>query len=270
MEVIGTNGFSCLLRLNKSLYGLKNDSLNWHNKLKMALEDRGFVESLSDPCVFIRKNMRVLVYVDNCILVSKDPSVVEQFIQSLKDGKENFDFTDKGSMSSYLGVDVSRLPADACLKLSQPFLIDRIIQAVNFDPKTTKGVCGNTPARHQLLSKAEDGPAGKATWKYRAKIGMLGYLQGTSHSDVSMSSHQCARFNNSPNLSHKRAAKNIVRYLLDTKYGGLSFKPDTLKVLECYVDTDFAGGWKDKDQDSPELVLYRTGSVIMYAGSPIR
>ena len=117
MEAIGTNGFSCLLRLNKSLYGLKNASLNCHNKLKTALEDRGFVESLSDPCVFIRENMIVLVYVDDCILISKDPSVVEKFIQSLKDGKENFDFTDKGSMSSYLGVDVSRLPNDDGFKL---------------------------------------------------------------------------------------------------------------------------------------------------------
>ena len=54
--------------------------------------------------------MILLVYVDNCILISKDPSVIDQFIQSLKDVKENFDFTDGGSMSSYLDVDVSRLP----------------------------------------------------------------------------------------------------------------------------------------------------------------
>ena len=44
-----------LLKLKRSLYGLKQASVNWHCKLKTAFEDRGFVESISDPCVFISK-----------------------------------------------------------------------------------------------------------------------------------------------------------------------------------------------------------------------
>ena len=54
-----------LLKLKKSLYGLKSASLNWHNKPKYAFEDRGSVESLSDPCVLISKDMIILVYVDD-------------------------------------------------------------------------------------------------------------------------------------------------------------------------------------------------------------
>ena len=44
-----------VLKLNKSLYGLKQGSFNWHQKLsKEALLARGFTESesISDPCVF--------------------------------------------------------------------------------------------------------------------------------------------------------------------------------------------------------------------------
>ena len=62
-------GSKYLLKLKKSLYGLKNASINWHNKLKDAFEDRGFVDYLSDPCVFILKYMIILVYVDCCILI---------------------------------------------------------------------------------------------------------------------------------------------------------------------------------------------------------
>ena len=98
---------------------------------------------------------------------------------------------------------------------------------------------------------------------------MLGYLQGTTRPDISMATHQCARFNNDPKLSHDRAVKRIVKYLLDTKDKGLIFKPDLSRGLECYVDADFAGGWKDGDQDNPESVLSRSGFVIMYAGCPI-
>eukprot|EP00984_Skeletonema_dohrnii_P036409 scaffold37345_cov344-Skeletonema_dohrnii-CCMP3373.AAC.1 len=43
-----------LLRLRKSLYGLKQASANWHEYLKKGLQLRGFDESVADPCVFFK------------------------------------------------------------------------------------------------------------------------------------------------------------------------------------------------------------------------
>ena len=90
---------------------------------------------------------------------------MKSFIDSLKNGPEKFDFIGEGKMSSYLGVDISRLPGDDSFKLSQPFLIQRIIQAVNFDMTTTKGSRNNVPAGYSLLSKDENEPPRKAPWK---------------------------------------------------------------------------------------------------------
>ena len=39
--------------------------------------------------------------------------------------------------------------------------------------------------------------------------------------------------------------------------------------LECFVDSDFAGDWKDSDKGSTVSVLSRTGFVIMFAGCPV-
>ena len=172
-------------------------------------------------------------------------------------------------MSTYLGLNINQLPDSSGFILSQPFLISRIIEALSFNPTTTKGARGNTPAAYPLLSKDSDGPIGKAEWKYRAVIGMLSYLQGTTRPDIAMATHQCARFCIDPKLSHEQAVKRIVRYLLDSKDKGLIFRPDLSKGLECYVDADFAGGWRDGDQESPESVLSRTGFVIIYAGCPV-
>ena len=47
------------------------------------------------------------------------------------------------------------------------------------------------------------------------------------------------------------------------------FRPDTSRGIECCIDTDFAGGWKDSDHDSPESTLSRTGFVIMFVCCPI-
>ena len=98
---------------------------------------------------------------------------------------------------------------------------------------------------------------------------MLGYLQGTTRPDIAMATHQCARFNIDPHLSHEQAVKRIGRYLLNTRDKGMIYRPDITRGLECYVDADFADGWKDGNHGSPESVLSRTGFVIIYAGCPI-
>ena len=164
---------------------------------------------------------------------------------------------------------MDRLPDPSGLTMAQSFLLDRTIKAVGFDSATTKSARDGVPAVYPLLNKDCNGPPPKANWKYRSVIGMLGYLQGTSRPDIVMATHQCARFCSSPKLSHERAVKRIVRYLLDSRDKGIIFRPDISKGLECFVDADFAGGWKDGDHDSLESVLSRTGYVIMFAGCPI-
>ena len=84
-----------------------------------------------------------------------------------------------------------------------------------------------------------------------------------------MATHQCARFNNCPKLSHERDINRICKYLLSSQNKGIIFKPDVSKGLECHVDTDFAGGWATGDSTQPETVLSRTGYIISYAGCPI-
>ena len=88
LAVHGKDNSKHLLELKRSLYGLKQASMNWHCRLKTGFEDRGFVEFLSDPCVFISKEMIILVYVDDCILTSKEALVIQKFISSLKAGTE--------------------------------------------------------------------------------------------------------------------------------------------------------------------------------------
>ena len=255
-----------VLRLLKSLYGLKQASSNWYACLKKGLEDRGFQESQSDPCVFIRKDMIILVYVDDCVLVSRSSDVIKNFIDSLTNGPENFSFTDEGSMDKYLGVDIQKLEGKEFI-LRQPFLIQRILEALSIDPKMTNK--RSVPVVGPLLSKDQDGPPRKAEWSYRSVIGMLGYLQGTTRPDISMAVHQCARFNACPMLCHEKAVKRIARYLLSSSDKGIHYKPDSSRGLEVFVDADFAGGWSSGDHNNPACVLSRTGYVIMYAGCPI-
>ena len=120
-----------------------------------------------------------------------------------------------------------------------------------------------------LLHKDLNGLPRKYDWKYRSIVGMYGYLQNSTRPDISMATHQCARFNNDPKLSHERAIRRIAKYLLGTQNRGIVFRPDVSKGIECYVDADFSGNWNAADSEDPENVLSRTGFIIYYGGCPI-
>ena len=142
---------------------------------------KNFIESSSD--------IIVLVYVDDCIILSRDKKSIESFITILTNGPEKFAFTDEGSMDKYLGVDIERLSNNSGFTMTQPYLIERILEAANIDLRMTNS--RPTPAVGPLLNRDEEGPERKHDWKYRTLTGMLGYLQGTSRPDISMATHQC-------------------------------------------------------------------------------
>ena len=143
-----------VILLKKSLYRLKQASNNWYSHLKAILERRGFRESLANPCIFIKNDIVILVYVNDCVLLGKDASIIQSFIDSLKSGNDNFDFTDEGSMDLYLGVDIQKLDNNEFI-LRQPFLIQRILQAMDIDPKETNE--RPVPVIGPLLTKDSDG-----------------------------------------------------------------------------------------------------------------
>jgi hypothetical protein len=256
-----------VLRLNKSLYGLKQASYNWFNKLSTGLQERGFIPSSVDPCVFFSKGCIVLTYVDDCIIVGDSISTIDSLIKSLHGGDDNFIFTeDEGSIDKYLGVEIKQLDANS-FSLTQPFLIERILRLLGIeDGKTNDRI---TPVGKPLLNKDLNGEPRKHTWEYRAAIGMLTYLTGSVRPDIAMAVHQCARFSINPMRSHELAVMRIGRYLLSSKDKGMIFTPDATKGLEVFVDADFAGGWDPTTADDADTVYSRTGFVIRYAGCPL-
>ena len=254
-----------VLKVIKNLYGLKNASLNWFKMLQKGLQDRGFVASKVDPCVFIRDNCVILVYVDDCIIISKDEKVIDRFVSSMMNGKEGFVLTYDGDLARFLGVEIEYCK-DGTINMTQPHLIQRILSLCGVKSNEVNG--RDNPVAKPILHKDLAGLKRKHSWNYRSAVGMLRFLSGTSRPELAMAIHQCARFNNDPKLSHERAIIRICRYLLSTETKGIIYKPNQLLGLQCYIDADFAGGWIQVDANNPENLMSRTGFVIMYAGCP--
>ena len=113
-EVLGDDGQKLYCKLNKSLYGLKQSGRNWNNLLHSHLVDEGFVQSLSDACLYTR-NIRdvimiVIVWVDDIIIACNDDDVRDKFKQRLC---HLFKMKDLGQISHFIGMQFVR--SDDCV-----------------------------------------------------------------------------------------------------------------------------------------------------------
>jgi histone deacetylase 1/2 len=108
------------LKLKKSLYGFKQASLNWFEKLKQGLTDRGFSPLAIDPCLYLKANMILLTYVDDCIIFSPSKESIDPLVCSMHDGPENFKLTDEGNVNKFLGIEITKLDSSS-FELAQPF-----------------------------------------------------------------------------------------------------------------------------------------------------
>ncbi len=133
----GENCKTYVLKLNKSLYGLKQAGYNWFAKLSNGLQDHGFVQISINPCIFFGQKCIILTYVDNCIIIGDMHNQINVLIQSLHKGEENFVLQDEGPIDKYLGVDVRQLD-ESSFELTQPFLIKQITKFFGLENGKTK------------------------------------------------------------------------------------------------------------------------------------
>ena len=73
----------------------------------------GFVQSNFDPCVFIKKNMIILSYVDDYLIFTQDKKLIINLIKELA---KEFKFNNKGLVSNYLGMKIATLGREIELK----------------------------------------------------------------------------------------------------------------------------------------------------------
>ena len=67
-----------VLKLKKILYGLPDVGRTWWEHLSDGLTEIGFQSTGTDQCAFMKDNVIILVYVDDCVRLSKDEDKITQ------------------------------------------------------------------------------------------------------------------------------------------------------------------------------------------------
>jgi hypothetical protein len=259
-----------LLKVEKNIYGLKDAGRTWADHLRENLLKRGFKQSAIDQCLFYRGSMILVCYVDDIIAFSpksEDLEWLEASFEKQTSEYDSFEFTVEGEVAAYLGIEVS-YEADGAIHLKQPYLIQRICEALGtFEDQKRHDTPADPNAR---LMKFSESQYLQTDINYRSVVGMLNYLAGTSRPDIAFATHQCARFCADPRKPHFVALKRIGRYLAITADKGIIMNPEKLDPkLIAYCDADFAGDYCKEYSDDPSTAYSRSGYVITYGGCPI-
>eukprot|EP00873_Tetraselmis_striata_P006313 jgi/Tetstr1/426577/TSEL_016855.t1 len=258
-EQYDARGRPMVLRLLKSLYGLKQSPRNWHNTLHKFLVWYGFQQLKSDPGAYVywqggQLICILVVYVDDMIFAFKDAVWAADFKTALG---ARFDIKDLGVCAWALGMAVERDWDNATLKVHQAKYIDDMVHKFNladaYAVSTPAEVGADVPGSNKPLA---------AEMPYQALVGSLLYAMVATRPDIAEAVSKLCRVMAKPEERHWQAAKRVLRYLKGTKTLGLTFsggKADGL--LHGYCDADWAG----------DVVSRRstTGFVFMLCGAAV-
>ena len=224
-----------------------------------------FVQSETDPCLFMHKKHKLMVlnYCDDQIWLSPDDKLIEQYVMKLKNNGYDLTMEPDGNVFAFLGIDFKR--KDDLIELTQKGLTEKVIKYVGMQGASHKP----TPAATTPLASDKKGAPFNETWSYTAAVGMLIYLASNTRPDIQFVVHQVARFSHDPKHSHAQAVKRIIRYLGGTTDKGILFKPNLDAGLDCYLDAHFAGLYGYEDPEDPVSVKSRTGFVLTLFLCPI-
>eukprot|EP00873_Tetraselmis_striata_P038175 jgi/Tetstr1/458439/TSEL_044874.t1 len=209
-EQYDARGRPMVLRLLKSLYGLKQSPRNWHNILHKFLVCYGFQQLKSDPGAYVywqggQLICILVVYVDDMIFAFKNAVWAADFKTALG---ARFDIKDLGVCAWALGMAVERDWDNATLKVHQAKYIDDMVHKFNladaYAASTPAEVGADVPGSHKPLA---------AEMPYQALEGSLLYAMVATRPDIAEAVSKLCRVMAKPEERHWQAAKRVLRYL---------------------------------------------------------
>ena len=116
-------------KLKRSIYGLKQASLQWYLKFNDTIVSFGFKENTVDRCIYLKvsgsKFIFLILYVDDILLATNDLHLLYETKRFLSN---NFEMKDIGEATYVIGIEILRNRSQGMLGLSQKSYINKVLE----------------------------------------------------------------------------------------------------------------------------------------------
>jgi hypothetical protein len=258
-----------VLKLKKSIYGLKQSAHNWAKFLREILRAANFFPIFADPCVFLGKTQDkhgwaiASTHVDDIFILYNTQG------KALRDGFFNclsskVEVENLGPVAWALKTHIMRDPQKCILKISQEAYTAALLQkkGINF-PSSSRPI---SPCLDQISPTAEEKFEILEKAQYQSDIGALWWLAQISRPDIFYAVHRCAKMVNQPTKNLTARLAQIFNYLAQTHTLGLVFekpKQPVESLLTGFADAAFAT--EDETQSRIGWFFQFSGNLIGWA-----
>ena len=219
-----------VLRLRKSLYGIKQAPRDWHEEIDGSIRALGYKRCQSEQCIYIKTSrlgspIYICLFVDDmpCAFRAEDRAEFEADKAALK---SKYKIQELGDAKLVLGMRITRDRATRSLKVDQETYINRLLEKTGMQdcvPMATPA----EPGQHLSALPASDQTTGDEnahSLQYGSVVGSLLYAAVSTRSDISYAVGVLSRFISDPQPHHWEAAKRVLRYLKGTASLGLCYR----------------------------------------------
>ena len=251
-----------ILRLNTSLYGLKQSGREWYIEVSHGLQTLGFSPLASDPSVFALEDRSLIIglYVDDMILLCADKEQVKKTVASIQ---RLWDIKDIGDVKKILGLGIQR--NNNTITINQTAYIEETI--TKFKLNRAKPATLPVSDRETLITASQTEPQADQSL-YQQAIGRLMWIANSTRFDISYVVGQLSQHCNKPTTRHWNSVLQVLRYLSGTRHlkltlGGTpsSSQNNFGHKLHGFSDADYAGDSTDRKSVSGNIYLLNRGPV---------
>jgi hypothetical protein len=242
-------------RLQKGLYGLKQSTRKWYQRLCSDLGEMGFKPSMIDASVFYRDahdgKILMPVSTDDMVVAGTTIETIDRFKGELKN---RYRVTDLGEIRWLLGFEIRRDRAKRTIAINQAAYLKNVAE---------KFCVGDAKPLHipmepgLVLTDDDDSEATNAP--YREACGSVLWAAILTRPDVQFSIGILAQHTQKPTEAAWKALKRVIRYLDTTRnhwltLGGID------KSIRGFTDSDW-GSQPHRHSISGYAFLVGTGAV---------
>ena len=249
-----------VVRLRRSLFGLKQALRTWHCHLVRGMKALAFEQCEADACVISlvedgAVSVVVVVHVDDIFAIGRK-SRCDKF----GDGLDAYiPITNLGELQWYAGCRFERDRVSGTVKVFQQASVEKIVAKF--------GVTLGKPTFIVVGLKLDefDQEEAEVEEPFRSLVGHLMWLANQTRPGMLNAVRAVARYSHSPKPVHWKVALHILQYIRLTSGHGITFQRGMGSVvdLELYVDSEFAS--RDTNRRSvPEGVVMCAGACVSF------
>ena len=202
------SGVPLVMKLKKSLYGLRHSPRNWFSTMDHHLGKIVFRCLKSDQCIYVYEDKNgsalLALYVDDVLLLGANKQLLDKLKKQLVD---RFEMTDKSDVPRVLGMNVARDHEEGVITINQKNDTEDIVQSCRIRDCNLAYTPGVGPelsldqSEENLLN--EEGKRG-----YKSITGAAMYLAQVCRYDILYTVNQLEKAMSKPSKAHMGAAKH--------------------------------------------------------------